>query len=528
MVQAVRSARAAGKVSLAVFLSRILGLGRDQVMAKLFGAGLYNDAWLVAFRIPNLLRDLFAEGALSAAFVPTFTEFLKNRGRQDAWILANLVLSSLLVILGAFTLVLLFFPQAFVYVLAAGFAEVPGKVEVTSNLLRILSPFLMLVAMAAVAMGILNTLNHFFVPALAPALFNLCVILAGFFLAPRFEEWGILPIHAIAAGALLGGLLQYALQIPLLRREGYRFRFGLNFRHEGVRRIGRLIAPAVIGVSAVQINALVNTQIASFLQENGPVSWLNYAFRIIYLPIGMFGVAVGVVHLRDVSVFAAQENWRELKETLANSIKLVAFLAVPSMVGLMVLAIPIVRVLFERGGFTPVDTMRTAYAVIFYSLGLFAYSGLKIYVPTFYALSDTRTPVRISLLAVAINLALNLLLVFVILPEPHRYAGLALGTSLSVTLNSFLLAKRFRERFGDLGEYAVTASVLKITSASVLMGVLVYLLNDSLQSRWAGTGFLYEAGALAFCVASGAAVYFAACRVLGIEQVDYLFARWRK
>ncbi len=288
MAQAARSARAVGKVSFAVFLSRILGLVRDQVFAKLFGAGLYNDAWLVAFRIPNLLRDLFAEGALSAAFVPTFTDYLHKKGRTDAWVLANLVLSALLVLLGAFTLALSIFSESFVYLLAAGFSDVPGKVEITADLLKILSPFLMLIALASVGMAILNTLNHFFIPALAPALFNVAMISAGIFLVPQFEKWGILPIHAMGVGALVGGLLQYGLQLPLMRRHGYRFRFRIDLGHEGLRKIARLMAPAIVGVSAVQINVLVNTQIASFLQDNGPVSWLSYAFRIIYLPIGLF------------------------------------------------------------------------------------------------------------------------------------------------------------------------------------------------------------------------------------------------
>ena len=195
------------------------------------------------------------------------------------------------------------------------------------------------------------------------------MISAGIFLVPQFEKWGILPIHAMGVGALVGGLLQYGLQLPLMRRHGYRFRFRIDLAHEGVRKISRLMAPAILGVSAVQINVLVNTQIASFLQDNGPVSWLSYAFRIIYLPIGMFGVAVGVVNLRDVSLLATQEKWEELKETVAHCIKLISILAIPSAVGLMVLAVPIVRVLFERGGFTSADTLYTAYAVIFYSLG---------------------------------------------------------------------------------------------------------------------------------------------------------------
>ncbi|MEE8349456.1 MAG: murein biosynthesis integral membrane protein MurJ [Acidobacteriota bacterium] len=527
MAQPAQSARAAGKVSVAVFLSRILGLVRDQVFAHLFGAGLYNDAWLVAFRIPNLLRDLFAEGALSAAFVPTFTEFLHKKGRTEAWVLANLVLSALLVLLGGFALLLPFVAEPLVYVLAAGFAEVPGKLEITSNLVRILSPFLMLVAMASVGMAILNTFNHFFLPALAPALFNLAVIGGGLVLAPQFERWGILPIYAMGVGALLGGVLQYLVQLPLMRQHGFRFQFRLAWRHEGLRKIGRLIAPAIMGVSAVQINVLVNTQIASFLQENGPVSWLSYAFRIIYLPIGLFGVAVGVVNLRDVSVFAARESWDELKETVANSIKLISIMAVPSSVGLIILAGPIVEVLFERGGFTSTDTLYTAYALICYSLGLFAYSCMKVYVPTFYALNDTRTPVRISLIAVFSNLFINLILVFAVLPQGYRFVGLALGTSVSVTLSYFLLARSFYQRLGSLRRYQVIPTLLKAVAAAAVMGILVWLLNRFFQELWGEMDSWQVLVSLMTSILVGIISYFGCCHVMHVKEIRILWA-WVK
>ena len=523
----VESARAAGKVSLAVSLSRVLGLVRDQVFAHLFGAGFYNDAWLVAFRVPNLLRDLFAEGALSAAFVPTFTDFLQKKGRAEAWTLASLVLSSLLVLLGGFTLLLVLFSEWFVYLLAAGFADVPGKIEVTAGLLRLLSPFLMLVAMASVGMAVLNTLNHFFIPALAPALFNLAVIACGIFLVPRFDKWGVLPIYAMGIGALLGGFLQLLVQIPLMRREGYRFRFQLAWNHEGVRRIARLITPAIVGVSTVQLNVLVNTQIASFLQDNGPVSWLSYAFRIIYLPIGLFGVAVGVVHLREVSILASGEQWEELKEAVAGSVKLIAVMAVPSAVGLIVLAVPIVRILFERGGFTAADTTYTAYAVACYSLGLFAYSSMKVYVPTFYALDDTRTPVRISMLGVAGNLIINLVLVFFILPREFQYAGLALGTAFSVILSNVLLVGGLRRRLGSMRRYGMGPMLAKTVFASIIMGVAVHWIHGYLSGLgWSGH-LLDELFVLLISIVSGIAIYFLLCRLFQIDEVQFVFQRPR-
>jgi putative peptidoglycan lipid II flippase len=506
---------------MAVLISRILGLVRDQVFAKLFGAGIYNDAWLVALRIPSLLRDLFAEGALSTAFVPTFTEHLKRDGRQEAWHLANLVMSGLLVLLGGLTLLFFFFSDYFVSFLAAGFHEVPGKAEITSTLIKILAPFLMLVALASAAMAVLNTLNHFFLPALAPAFFNVSLILAGFFLVPEFENREVLPIYAMGVGGLVGGLLQYAVQLPLLRKEGFRFRFRLDLHHPGIRRMGRLMAPAIVGVSAVQINVLVNTQLASFLQDNGPVSWLSYAFRIIYLPIGLFGVAVGIVNLKEVSLLATEEKYHELKETVADSLKMISFLAVPSTVGLIILARPVVRVLFERGDFTVSDTIATSYAVIAYSFGLFAYSCIKIYVPTFYALNNTRTPVRISLTAVAVNIAVNLTLIL-LLPAGYKFVGLALGTALSVTLNSTLLAVSFRERHGRMNEFQLGKSFGKVISCALLMGIVVFVLNQHLEQRWAHLGLMGELGALAICVAGGAFVYGVFSWVLKSRELGYL------
>ena len=525
--QRVESARAARNVSFAVSLSRILGLVREQVFAKLFGAGIYNEAFNVAFRIPNMLRDLFAEGALSSAFVPTFTEYLRRKGRAEAWLLANLVVAVLLLLLGAFTLILLFLSDQFVYVLAAGFAKVPGKVEVTSNLIKILSPFLMLIALASVAMGMLNTFNHFFIPALAPALFNVALVGASFFLVPWFDEWGILPIYAMGVGAMLGGVLQLVVQIPMLRKCGYRLRPSLDFHHEGLRRVGRLVAPALLGISAVQINVVVNTQLASFLQANGPVSWLGFAFRILYLPIGLFGVAVGVVNLKEVSRLAAEEEWEEIKATVSHSVKLISLLAMPSTIGLIVLANPIVELVFERGRFSASDTTHTAWAVMCYSLGLFSYSCVKVYAPTFYALGDTRTPVRSSIIAVLVNISVNLLLIAV-LPTGHKYLGLATGTSVSMALNHILLDYKFRARLGSLRSYGVSSTVSKNLVAAVLMGVAVYYLDEWFQTLWKNMEMLQLLVSVSSSIGVGMLVYFLCCRLLGVEETRYVFSSLRR
>ncbi len=527
MARRLAAAMAAGKVSVAVFISRILGLVREQVMAAVFGADLLMDAWLVAFRIPSMLRDLFAEGALSSAFVPTFTAALRQEGRERSWQLANLVFSTLLVVLGLMGVLLLLFSDLFVYLLAGGFSQIPGKVEVTSTMLRILSPFILLVAGASVAMGILNAHDRYFLPALAPASFNVCVILAGLFLTPWFRAWNTVGIYAVAVGAVLGGLAQLAVQLPLLRRLGFGFRFRLDFGDPGIRRLGRLLAPAVIGVSAVQITVLINTQIAALLGD-GPISWLSYAFRVVYLPIGLFGVAVGVVNLREVSAYAAHQQWDELKATVANSLKLIAVLALPSTLGLWALAEPITRVLYQRGAFTSQDTSNTAQALIFYGIGLFAYSCVKVYAPTFYALDDTRTPVRISLAAVLVNLVVNVLFVFLLLPESIAFAGLALGTSLGVTFNTLMLARSFAARFGSLREHRVGEVIAKTLLASAAMGLLVHAGHGWLEQAVGVTGEVGRLLVLVVSIAAGALLYFWSCWVLGVEEIQLLVRRFRR
>lgn len=527
MARRLTAARAAGKVSVAVLISRILGLVREQVMAAVFGADLLMDAWLVAFRIPSMLRDLFAEGALSSAFVPTFTAALRNEGLNRSWQLANLVFSTILVLLGAAGVLLAVFSDAFVYLLAGGFSEIPGKVEVTSDLLQLLAPFILLVACASVAMGMLNAHDRYFLPALAPACFNVCIILAAVFLTSRLQDWNILGIYSLAVGALAGGAAQLAIQLPALRRLGFRFRFQLNLDDPGIRRIARLLGPAVIGVSAVQLTVLINTQIAALLGD-GPISWLSYSFRIVYVPIGLFGVAVGVVNLREVSVFAARQEWDELKLTVANSLKLIAVLAIPSTAGIWALAEPITRVLYQRGQFTALDTFNTSQALVFYALGLFAYSCVKVYAPTFYALDDTRTPVRISLAAVVVNLAVNLLFVFVILPSSIAFAGLALGTAAGVSFNSVMLARSFRMRLGSLREYRVGEVYAKTLAAALLMGAAVHFGHGWLQAWLGDIGELRRLTALALSIGGGGLFYFGLCWLLGVEEIRLLVRRLRR
>ncbi|HKG22268.1 MAG TPA: murein biosynthesis integral membrane protein MurJ, partial [Blastocatellia bacterium] len=367
-------ARSAGIISLAVMASRVLGLFREMVFAYFFGASksFANDAYVIAFRIPNLLRDLFAEGALSSAFVPVFSEYLVKKDEKEAFRLSNLVMTSLILVLGALVVLGIIFAPQIVMIFAHGFGDDPEKFALTVKLTRIMMPFILLVALAAQAMGILNARGRFAIPALSSSFFNVGSILGGIFFAslltnPDFSD----PARAIidnpvegiigmAYGVLIGGFLQYAIQWPSLRRAGFRFRPILSFSDPGARRIFKLMGPAVIGAAAVQVNVLINSNFASTIPGDGPVSWLNYAFRLMQFPIGVFGVAIATATLPSISRNAALEQLDEFRHTLARSVRLAFLLTIPSAVGLAVLGKPIIALIYQRGDFRPIDTSHTA------------------------------------------------------------------------------------------------------------------------------------------------------------------------
>src|SRR5918995_1794987 len=369
-----RLARSAGLISIATFLSRILGVARETVLAYYFGAStsIQMDAYNVAFRIPNLLRDLFAEGAMTAAFVPAFTRTLTERGREHAWRLGNLVMNALLIITGALVVLGILFAEPITRAIVSDeFVSVPGKLDLTVTLTRVMLPFLTTVAVAVAMMGMLNSLRQFFIPSLSPAMFNVATILCAVALVPVFLQLEWPPIMAIAIGTLLGGLGQMAIQWPALRKEGFRYRPILDFRDPELQQILRMMIPGTLGVAAVNINVLVNTYLAA--AEPGAVSWLGYAFRLMYLPIGIFGVSIATAALSDVSRHAAGDDLPAIRRSVSSALRLMLMLNVPAMVGLLVLAEPIVALVYQRGNFTPGDTAATAAALLFYSPGLVAY-----------------------------------------------------------------------------------------------------------------------------------------------------------
>jgi putative peptidoglycan lipid II flippase len=511
--------RAAGVISAATFLSRLLGLVREQVFAAQFGAGFAVDAFQVAFRVPNLLRDLFAEGAMSAAFVPTLTRAQQRGGPEAALHLANLVINFLLVTVSALCLIGILASPWIVRALAPGFASVPGKIELTTLMTQIMMPFLLLVSLAAAVMGILNTRRIFFIPAVAPTMLNLGLIAAGYLIAPLCPRFGLEPIVGMAFGALLGGLGQLLIQVPWLRSQGYRWQPIVSFKDPDVLRMVSLMAPAAVGLAAVQVNVFVSTFLASMLAQ-GSVSWLNYAYRLMQLPIGLFGVAVATVTLAEVSRHAARKEMVELKETLSDALGLVLFLTLPATLVLVALAQPIIALLYQHGKFGPVDTVETARALWGYAVGLSAFSAVRVMVPAFYSLGLARIPVTISFVTIGSTVVL-----YFVLMGPLRHAGLALATSIGSVLNFVLLFLMLRRKVGGIGGRRLAGSALKILVAASLAAGVAWLAAGGVERAVGLQSLAARVAVVAVgCLAAGA-VYLGLAVVLRIKEAQAVLRR---
>ena len=514
--------RSAGVVSVAVFMSRITGLLRESVMARLFGAGLIYDAFMLGFRIPNLTRDLFAEGALSSAFVPTFTEYLSRRSKEEAARLANLVATALIIVVGAVCAAGMIFAPALVHLLAPGFAAVPGKFELAVKMTRIMFPFLLLVALAAQAMGVLNACNRFGIPAMASTFFNIGSVgfgvLLGIWLGPLLH---LSRIEGMAIGVVLGGGLQLIWQLPALHRLGFRYRAALDWSDPGLQRILKLMVPAILGNAAVQINVMVNTNFASSINDplrglDGPVSWLSYAFRFMQLPLGLFGVAMASATLPSIARSAARGDMDEFRRTLSHSLGTVFLLTVPSSVGLVVLGKSIIGAIYQGGRFQLYDTQQTAVALSYYAIGLVGYAALKVLSPAFYALNDARTPMLVSLGSILVNYAAaSTMIRFAGL----GHAGLALSTSAVALFGFVFLFAVLRRRIGGVYGRALAAQIGKITLASAMMGAAILATSRGME-RWLGVLQMARLADLAVSIPIGLGVYYAACRMLGLSDID--------
>jgi putative peptidoglycan lipid II flippase len=506
--------RYAGVTGAATLTSRLLGLARDQVLAAFFGAGNQMDAFVVAFRIPNLVRDLFAEGAMSAAFVPTFTRQLTLHGKADAWRLGNNVLNALLITTGALVVAGIAFAQPLIETYAGDFAAVPGKLELTVRLTRVMLPFLTMVAVAAAVMGMLNSLHHYFMPALAPAMFNIATIIGAFALVPLMPAIGQPPIMAIAIAALAGGFGQVAIQWPTLRREGFRYQPLFDPRDPVLRRVLLLMGPGTVGLAATQVNLFVNTLLATS-QGTGAASWLTYAFRVMYLPIGLFGVSIGTAVLPAVSRHAAVGDTSGIRDTVSRGLGMMVMLNVPATLGLVTLATPIVQLLFERGQFLPADTAATAAAVRLYAIGLAGYSAVRIASPTFYAIGDSRAPAMVSVAVIVVNVVASIILVRAI-----GFQGLALGTSIAALTNAAVLLWLLRRRLGGIDGTRLATTFVKVTVSAIAMALAAVAIQHATVRLAPGTQFLTQFCRLAASIAGALAALAATAKLLRVDEFD--------
>jgi putative peptidoglycan lipid II flippase len=448
--------KAAGLIGLATFSSRILGFVRDMVLARLFGATAAADAFFVAYRIPNLLRELFAEGSMSAAFIPVFTEYHTLRSKQEAWALASAAFTTLLTIVTAITLLGIIAAPWIAWLIGWGFHDDPAKLHLTTVLTRIMFPYLLFISLAALAMGVLNSMRAFAAPAFSPVFFNIVIISCAFVLAPFMDQ----PIVAVAIGVVAGGAAQFAMQLPGLHARG--MLFGLLFQpaHPGVKRIGLLMIPSLLGLSVTQINILVSTFLGS-LFPGGP-TYLFYGMRLIQFPLGIFGVALATAILPTLTVQAARGALDELRTTLGFGLRMIMFIILPAMLGLILLRVPIVHLFFEHGSFTRADTNATATAVLCYAVGLWAFAGVRIIVSAYYSLQDTKTPAITAALAVAANILFSVMLM-----EPLGAPGLALATALASMLNGSVLVAVLNRRLGHVDWITVGRSAGRVLTACI-------------------------------------------------------------
>lgn len=489
--------KAFSRVASGTFLSRVLGLVREQVFAHLFGASLAADAFFAAYRIPNLLRDLFAEGALSSAFVPVFKRELKEGGKDAAFELAQVCFSVLTIILGVIIIAGMFLSPYLVKMMAPGFGDVAGKSELTAQLTTVMFPFLLLIALAALVMSILNSFDRFGVPALAPAIFNIGVISAAYFICPYLER----PIFGMAVGVLLGGFGQLAIQWPSLRRIGFRFRFLPRFRHDGLARIGKLITPMIGGLAAGRINIFVNTLLASFMAA-GSVAYLTYAYRVMHLPLGIIAVALGTVALPKASALAADDDTEGLASMFYRAIHLCFFLVLPVASFFVVCGDEVIGLLFEHGRFNQGDTVNTYQALIWFSVGLIGFAGVRVTAPIYYALKDAVRPMKYSIIAVVVNLAAN----FIFIPF-LGFAGLALATGLGGLVNFALLLYSL-PRLVETIQLGIPAKyfVRSIISAA-FSGFIIYIIKESEWFFSLGTDFVGRIEKMAILLGAAAIVY---------------------
>ena len=503
---------AAGVVGFFTLISRIAGLLRDVVVAVMFGSSAAADAFFVAFRIPNLLRSLFAEGALTIVFVPLFTEYLALKGKEQAFELARIVLTILSLILAVITVAGVLFAPWIVTIQAFGFGLDGPRHDLTVLLTKITFPYIFLISIVAFFMGILNSLRHFAAPAAAPIFLNLGIIVCAWLFAPILDE----PVVSLAIGVLFGGILQVLLQIPWVLRSGFKIIPLWQPWHPALKRMGILILPAIFGAAVYQFNQFVGTLLASFLEE-GSVSWLYYADRLVQFPLGVFAIALSTASLPSLAACAASKDMVRFDEIILSALRLVFFISIPSLVGLIVMGQLLISVIFEHGAFDGWSSLMTYRALIFYSIGLWAFSGIKVLVSGFYALQDTKTPLKAAGLAFVINAILG---VFFMGKIGHM--GLALALSSAATVQFFFLAACLKKRVIDMRFGNILKTVVKTIVASVIMGFIL-IISGYFLSELMPSSMIFQIFKMIILLFVGISVFLFAAKLLRCSELDSVF-----
>ena len=504
--------RSAGIVGVITLLSRIMGYARDMVVAYFFGARAETDAFYVAFRIPNLLRRLLAEGSLTVSFIPIFTENLEKKGKEEAKKISDITFTLLFIVLILVSLIGVSFSPFIIKLFASGFK---GEIfNLAVNLNRIMFPYILFASLTALSMGVLNSLKHFFAPAFSPVIFNIVVIGTVLLIQQNFD----LPIFSLAIGVIIGGIIQILFQIPFLRNRGFLYQFRKNLRHPAVKQIALLMAPQLFGVAVYNLNILVSTQYASNLPE-GTVSYLYYSERLIEFPLGIVAVSIATALLPNLSSQASKGELERFRASYSFALRLMLFVMVPALTGLISLRVPICNLLYQRGEFSYEATILTSQALLGYAVGLWAVGGVRITAPTFYAIQDTKSPVKIAFLAFIVNAIFGYILGFTF---GLKHTGLALASSISSTFNFFLLFFALSRRMGEIEVKKTLMQVLKITLASLIMGVSAWKISAFYD--WSQSGIsLEKIGVFLASVLVSVALYFTIAKLLKVEEIGFLF-----
>ncbi len=511
-MEGVKIARSATGIGIATLGSRILGFLRDVLIANFFGTGIFAQTFFAAFRIPNLMRRLFGEGALSASFIPVFTDELSRKGKDEAWKLAISVFNSLAIVLAGIVLVGVIFSPLITRIIVPGFADTPGKIELTSRLLRIMFPYLFFIALAALMMGILNSLHHFAAPALAPIILNVSMLTFLVFFIRKVDE----PVIGLAIAVIIGGVGQLGIQVITAIKKGMPIGRKFILYHPLVKKIALLMLPATLGVGIYQINIFVDGICASFesIVGKGAIAALWYANRLMQFPLAIFGLAMATAIFPKMAVSSSKNDLRTLGETVSFGLRTVFFLMIPSATGLIILRKPIISILFERNEFGPYSTEITSIALLYYCVGLFAYAGVHILSRSFYSLQDMKTPVKVASLAMVTNIILNLTLMW-----PLRIGGLALATSISSIINFCLLSHFLRKRIGSFEGKKIMFSCLRILTASVIMGFFLWAIMRNLPQA---DSSLKELAHLSILLLAGTGSFIIMCLLFKVDELKIL------